>query len=245
MTTLQQWCDQNDTIHSLHLGEVRRVGRSNHDEKALWGLESLSDYKITEKATGYILLEPKPPAILRTNHTTKTAEDCFDSGERDGFDGTRYYDPRSWELVEGDHVRDVQHKGVALGCKLYAEGYRKGRLRRFFGSSSFPSDRNKIYGDTRYDAEILATIDPALFIHESKLYYKSMGETFRVACMPNGETTEEGQEQTDRNANYFMERCDNAGVITSKSVDDGYGGSRYFVIICAIKATKLETTNDE
>ena len=239
MTTLQEWCDKNETQNYNHINGLRRVPKSNLDEKTLWGLESLSDYKIHEKATGYILLKKRDPAILRTNYITKTAKECSDSGERDGFQGVKFYDPRTWELVEGDHVRDVQHKGVALGCKLYAEGYRKGRLRRFFGSSSFPSS-----GDERYDAEILALIDPALFMHQDKLYYKSMGEAFRVACMPNSDGTEEAKEQAIYNANYFLERADNCGVMAERETVDG-DDNRHFIIICAIKATMLETITNE
>jgi len=153
MATLQEWCDINETRSYVHINGLKRIPKSNLDEKTLWGLESLTDYKVHEKAAGYILLEKRDPAILRTNFITKTAQECSDSGESHGYDGVRYYDPRTWELVAGDHVRDVQHKGVAIGCKLYAEGYRKGRLRRFLDNSSFPSS-----GDTRFDAEILESL---------------------------------------------------------------------------------------
>lgn len=179
---------------------------------------------------GESLIAIAPPILIRTNHITRTEKQCFESGERDGHDGIRWYDCYEWETVEGDSVRGDKAKAA----KAYAKGYRKGRLRRFFKGSSFPSS-----GDQRYDAEVLALIDPALFMHGGKLYYKSMGKTFRVACMPNSDDSDDGKAQAIKNANYFMECADDCGVMAEREAKDG-DDARHFIIICAIKETKLE-----
>jgi hypothetical protein len=87
---------------------------------------------------------------IRTNHCAYTAEQCRETGFRDGRDGTRFYPCNVWKLNDGDRLR-----GDIIDCaEAYAEGYRAGRTFWAVFWGSVPSN-----GYTRFDEAILADIE--------------------------------------------------------------------------------------
>lgn len=88
-------------------------------------------------------------ARIWTNFRTFTDQDCRESGERDGRDGTLFYPCDQWELTQGDRLRGQRARCAAA----YAEGYKTGRSFSRVFWRHFPES-----GDTRFDAAIESEI---------------------------------------------------------------------------------------
>ena len=71
-------------------------------------------------------------AIIHTNYRNYSAQECYESGFRDGCDGIRFYPCTAWDLVEGDAVLGQR----SLAENKYTEGYKAGRehWKQFTGS---------------------------------------------------------------------------------------------------------------